>query len=199
MDDLNKNSLVITKLIQETQRGTIIWESSTDKTGITLPFDGEVIDKIYISTLNDVRFRIFRFRFKEFDSDLVNFYFESSIRLEIIDNDGFSEWEFPSDNSLNDLYEAVRYKVADVNKLIDNILGIFIIKAEYKTNKKSVDISRQLTEKILNNELHIIVTNEIAGDPDPGMVKSLKIKYYYQGKLYEQEIKEGQRLDIPLF
>ncbi len=198
MDEANKNGMVITKLIQETQRGTIIWQPKKDQK-IILPFDGEVIGKVYLTQYKGTNFRMFRFRYKDFESDLLTYYYDSAIRLEILDENGDLDWDFPSDNSLNDLYETVRYKVAGVNKLIDNILGLEIIKAEYRTNKKSIDVTKKLSSRIQNNELHVVISNEIAGDPDSGTPKTLKIKYYYEGQLYEMEIREGEKLDIPLF
>lgn len=196
MDEVNKNRLVITKLIQETQRGSITWQAIIDE-NIVLPYEGEVIDKVYLTEYKGTRFRIFRFRYKDFESDLMNFSYSSAIRLEILDKNDNLDWDFPTDNSLDDLYETIRYKVADVNRLFDDILGLEIIKAEYRTNKKSCDITNILKSKIENNELHILASNDIAGDPDYGTVKTLKIKYYYLGKLFEKEIKENQMLDIP--
>lgn len=196
MLEINKNRLVITKLIQETQKGNIAWESNAN-VEITLPHEGEVVDKVYFGSYKDKNFRIYRYRYREYTEEFDTLYWTSSIKLEILDEDDHPEWEFPSDNSLNDLYEAVRYKVADVASLIDDILGLEIIKAEYGSNRKSIDITSKLNEKIEDSELHIKVSNNIAGDPDPNVVKTLKIKYLYQGKTYEKEIKENLNLDIP--
>jgi len=196
MNELDKNRLLMTKLIQETQKDTLIWHSSSDK-NIVLSFDGEIVDKIYTTTFKGTRFRLFRFKYKDYDSSLVSYFYQSAVRLDIIDYNDNAEWSFPLDNSLNDLYETVRFKVSNVDNIIDDLLGIEIIKAEYLTSKKSIDVTKRLNDLIVNNELHIVVSNEIAGDPEYGSIKTLKIKYFYKGKFYEKEIKEGQRLDIP--
>ena len=69
---------------------------------------------------------MFRYRYKDYSAHFFTngpVYWKSAVKLEIVDSNHRSEWEFPSDNSLDDLYETVRYKVADVNNLIDDILG----------------------------------------------------------------------------
>jgi hypothetical protein len=196
MNETDKNRLVITKLIQETQKDTIIWNSFPDKR-ITLPHDGEIIDKVYTSIFKGKHFRLFRYRHKDYSSDFDTLYWSSSIKLEITDKDGFSEWEFPYDNSLNDLYEAVRYKVSGFNEFINELLGLEIIKAVYGSNRKSIDITFQLSELIENDKLKFTVNNTIAGDPDIGVVKILKIKYSVNGVVYDKEFKEDQEVNIP--
>ena len=188
MNEIDKNKLAITKLIQETQKELIQWFSYYKK-DISLPHDGEVVGKIYITKYKNRNFRLFRYKYKDYSSDFETFYWESEVKLEIVDDKGDSEWEFPIDNSLHDLYEAVRYKVADINTLIDEILGIQIVKAIYGTSKKAVDVTNELINKIENEELHIIASNDIAGDPDPGILKVLKITYRIKGKTFFKEVK----------
>lgn len=199
MNEIDKNRLVITKLIQETQRGSILWDSYVDDE-IKLSDEGEVIGKIYSTEYKSRNFRMFKYKYKEYSGGMftpAKESWHSDVKLEILDNFNYPEWEFPSDNSLNDLYETVRYKDADVKSLIDDILGFEIIKATYESVKKSIDVTVQLRNKIVNNELKIIVSNEIGGDPDPGTIKVLKIKYEFKGTQVEKSFDEGQDVKLP--
>jgi hypothetical protein len=196
MSETNKYRLLITKLMQETQRDNVKWRSEANQ-NIKLPFEAEVIDKIYLTNYKGTNFRMFKFKYKQILLPQQTYSWYPAVRLEIVDYNENAEWSFPVDNVLNDLYEIVRYKTANIGALIDNILGIDIIKAEYGTNKKSLDITKQLTTSIHNNELHVLVSNDIAGDPDEGTPKFLKVKYSYQGKIFEKEIPEGTTFNIP--
>jgi|GEM_PF-1907632 len=199
MNEIDKNRLVITKLIQETQKGSIIWNSYVDEE-IKLIDEGEVIDKVYTTEYKNRKFRMFRYKYKEYGGGFLGpdkDYWRSDVKLEILDKFDYPEWEFPSDNSLNDLYETVRYKVANVKSLFDDILGLEIIKATYETSKKNIDITVQLRALIANNELTVIASNEIGGDPDPGTPKTLKIKYEFKGDTKEKIFNEGQVIKLP--
>jgi hypothetical protein len=196
MSEINKNSLVITRLIQETQKGNIIWES-IDDFDIVLPHEGEIVDKIYSGSFKNKKFRIYRYRYRTYTEEFDHLYWSSSIKLEILDDHDYPDWEFPSDNSLNDLYESVRYKVANIGGLIDDILGLEILSAKYGTKNKFIDITSSLNDKINNDRLLIKVSNAIAGDPDPNVPKTLRVTFLHQGKSYKVEVKENSFLDIP--
>ena len=199
MSEIDKKTLVITKLIQETQRGSIFWDSFITDT-IKLSNEGEIIGKVYLTEYKNIKFRLYRYTFKEIKGGFFETYSErqlSDVKLEILDQYGDLDWEFPSDNSLEDLYEAVRYKVANVKGLFDEILGLEIINATYESSTKSLDITIKIKELVVKNELRVIVSNNIAGDPDPGNVKILRIKYEINGSTKEKTYNEGQEVKIP--
>jgi hypothetical protein len=73
-----------------------------------------------------------------------------------------------------------------------------IIKAEYGTEKEREDVTGKLIKLIKNNKLEIIVSNEILGvHPDPGIRKSLYIKYKFNGEIIEYKCRERDRVVIP--
>lgn len=72
-----------------------------------------------------------------------------------------------------------------------------ILKATYYTDKKSLDITRELNESISDDKLKIILTNEIAGDPDVGTRKKAKIIYKINGEKKEKEYQERDFIDLP--
>jgi len=53
-----------------------------------------------------------------------NYEWSQRIRLELLDNDGHSDFEFEYLNSMNDLYDIVREQTSNVSDFIDNILGL---------------------------------------------------------------------------
>jgi hypothetical protein len=61
----------------------------------------------------------------------------------------------------------------------------------------SVDVTEQLKTKISSNRLVVDATNDIAGDPEYGVVKKLKVKYRFAGDIAEKEVQEGQTIILP--
>ncbi len=191
-----KYRLVIIKLIQETQKGKMNWAAHSIK-NIMLPTEGDVIDNVYVAKYLDKKMRIFRYSYKSYSEDFDTFYITSSVKLQLLGLNDIPDWEFPYDNTLDDLYDTVRFKVAGVKNFIDEVLGLEIIKAEYGTARNKVDITNELSDLITDGRLKIVISNSIGGDPEKGAKKSCKIKYSHQGEIIEKEIPEGNFLDIP--
>ena len=86
-------------------------------------------------------------------------------------------------------------KIADF-KEADTSLRV--IDAQYGANGSYVDISSQLSSKIINNTLNIRITNDLAPrDPAPGVAKELKVKYSFSGEEKEITVKEKENLNLP--
>lgn len=75
--------------------------------------------------------------------------------------------------------------------------GIEIISALYGSNDKFVDVKEKISSLIKNNKLDLKVSNDIDGDPVPGVQKELKIKYKIKGQSFERVVKEGLQLLLP--
>jgi hypothetical protein len=73
-----------------------------------------------------------------------------------------------------------------------------ILSAIYKTNTKEVDVTQVVRKMVSNNKLTIKASNELAGDPDPGILKTLVINYRLGGKPNEVIVNEGASISIPL-
>ena len=58
-------------------------------------------------------------------------------------------------------------------------------------------MTEQLRSKISGNRLVIDATNDIAGDPEYGVVKKLKVKFHISGEVSEKEVDEGQTIMLP--
>jgi len=76
-------------------------------------------------------------------------------------------------------------------------LRLEILKAEYWTPKKRLDVTEELRKMIINNKLKTIASNKIKGDPDYGTVKRLSIKYKLDGIKITKEYKERDEVIIP--
>jgi hypothetical protein len=72
-----------------------------------------------------------------------------------------------------------------------------IIEAVYRTHKHSMDVTHKLNQRISNNTLDIVASNAIAGDPHPGFVKDLVIKYKVNGKEHTRTFPEKAKVVLP--
>lgn len=71
-----------------------------------------------------------------------------------------------------------------------------IIEAKYYTDENSIDITRELNESIEDDELKIVLSNNIAGDPHHGTQKKGLVKYKINGFEDTKEYEEGNMIDI---
>jgi len=78
-----------------------------------------------------------------------------------------------------------------------NRKGLKIVKAIYASNRNSFNITRELNNAIQGDKLLIILSNNIAGDPDYGVTKTGTVKYRYNGKIEEKKYREGEVISLP--
>jgi len=72
-----------------------------------------------------------------------------------------------------------------------------VTKAIYGTDSAETDVTDVLRNMIYKNHINIIASNLLGGDPHPGILKKLYVKYEYDGIEKEITINEGQPLNIP--
>lgn len=72
-----------------------------------------------------------------------------------------------------------------------------IVNATYGTDQKYVDVTEQLRRKVINDQLITRVTNEIGGDPHPGIVKQLIIEYEFDSVASKLTFQEGDEISLP--
>jgi len=73
-----------------------------------------------------------------------------------------------------------------------------IIEAIYGTENNAVDVTRELTSQIKGDNIDTLVVNQLlGGDPDPGVVKTLKVQYMRNGKVFKRKVQEGARIQLP--
>jgi len=76
-------------------------------------------------------------------------------------------------------------------------LELKIIDAKYYTDSISIDVTTKLQSLVKNNTLETIANNDLIGDPHPGFVKKLTVKYLLGILNYEQTLIEGELLRLP--
>lgn len=72
-----------------------------------------------------------------------------------------------------------------------------ILSATYGSGNTFIDITNQLNDAVEDNKLKIVMSNNIAGDPTPGIRKKGKIRYEYANKESEIEYAESDTIDLP--
>jgi hypothetical protein len=125
----------ITKIIKLTQENKMKWESSSpDNERIIKDDDSYAMGSVYKSNYKEKHLRIYKRRFKVNEPNYATSvsgldifgtkkypYWDVTIILEITDYQGNSLWKFPYASSLEDLFSAIEYQVADVKGFLDNI------------------------------------------------------------------------------
>lgn len=74
---------------------------------------------------------------------------------------------------------------------------LIITRALYYTKQHSIDVTDAIRKRVMNNTLNIMASNDIAGDPQVGVVKTLAVDYVLDGVERRAEAVEGKRLLIP--
>ena len=72
-----------------------------------------------------------------------------------------------------------------------------ILHATYGKNESQIDITNELNNSVNSNSLNIVLSNNIAGDPCPGIPKIGKIQYQYNGKILQRDYVEGEVIILP--
>lgn len=206
MNQINKNVLVVTKLIEETKNGVIKWDSMAGG-DVVLPGESMVVDLVYTTRYRNKYMRLFKYKTRiPYDPNMRVIvgrvqpdHWQTNVRLEFTDY-AFSNslWTFPEISSISDLYNTVRYNTADVRIFFDQLFNDLVIyEAKYGANDSFIDVAAQLTEKIVDDKVSIIVNNLLGGDPLVGIAKKIIIKYSFKGEFFEKTFAEGQELILP--
>lgn len=101
---------------------------------------------------------------------------------------------------VDELYEFVRRQALDVDSVLDQIMRprtLVITSARYGLRDHRVHVTQQLNAAIVNDKLHVLVGNQLAGDPVPNSPKDLVIEYKYKDQTFNRVVKEGDTLDLP--
>ena len=85
----------------------------------------------------------------------------------------------------------------DDKKIVSEESPLEILKAEYWTQKKRLDVTEELRKKITTNKLEVIASNDIKGDPEFGTGKKLTVEYRFDGITVTKEFTEGEKIVIP--
>ncbi len=114
------SSKIITKLNRDTKEGTIKWEVNRNKPS-SLSGSEILTDNVYTCKVIDKQFRLFKYQSKYYYDEGL-YEWSDNFRLEFVDAWGNSEWAFPDDRAIYDLYETVRFKTSNIENFIDKFL-----------------------------------------------------------------------------
>lgn len=112
---------VIVKLNRDTKEDKIKWEV-THTIPSSLAGTEKLIDNIYVAKVSTKKVRLYKYEYKHFYEEEIFFWLEA-FRLEFIDLYEKTEWEFPRDNAVEDLYDSVRYKTSNVEDFFKDYLA----------------------------------------------------------------------------
>ncbi len=124
------------------------------------------------------------------------------VTLVLVDNAGqelvsVNQYDIPP---VDELYEFVRRQALDVDSVLDQIMrprNLVITAARYGFRDHRVDVTKQLNDAIVNDKLHVLVGNQLAGDPSPNTPKDIVIEYRFKNQTLNKTAKEGDTLDLP--
>lgn len=132
MNENNKDkaSLVVSKILRETQEGSIKWSIFyNNKSDIQSDDDTFVIGNVYVTHIDTKDFRIYRFKLKIetspfYTTNKEELKWRHCYRLELYNSTtGRSEWIFPNTNAIYDLYEVVCTQVSGINDFLSKYLN----------------------------------------------------------------------------
>lgn len=74
---------------------------------------------------------------------------------------------------------------------------LIILQAKYGSPVKNIDVTNKLNELVSQSKLITIASNDLAGDPHKGIVKSLNIKYKHNDLIITKEFRENEQVELP--
>lgn len=116
----NREERFVSKLIQDTKKGELEWTDESNNV-LTLPSDERPISKVYTTEIAGKIIRLYEYQIKHY-TDEYEYDWVERIKLELIDKDGATLFEFGYDYSLYKLFNAVR----KLNSGIDDLMKGFL-------------------------------------------------------------------------
>jgi hypothetical protein len=116
----NLEERFVSKLIKDTKNGEVVWTDDPNK-NIVLPSNERAANKIYTTTVLNKRFRIYEFQVKNY-TDEDQWDWIERVKLEVIDAEGLSLYEFSYDFSLSKLFSAVRKASSGIDDIMKEYL-----------------------------------------------------------------------------
>ena len=122
-ESVDKITALLIKLNQLTSLEQIKWEKQ-DAPKPLLRGTDDVIPLFFFTRYKYQSFGLYQRRYRLYDGDRDSLYWSETLTLAILDNEGRAIWEIAQYSpALNDLFETVRRKVANVDEIIDDLLG----------------------------------------------------------------------------
>jgi hypothetical protein len=111
----------VAKLNRLTQEGKLRWKLTKVPTSLAV---GSSIPAFFQCDLLGKTIGIYEERYKDYSGETDEWYWASRLVLGLFDAEGRQVWDFPDGLAgLQDLWKAVRYRSADVDKYLDAVLA----------------------------------------------------------------------------
>jgi hypothetical protein len=78
-----------------------------------------------------------------------------------------------------------------------SVSALQIIKAEYWTDNKRMDVTDELQDRVRGDNLKAVASNNLKGDPEFGQTKHLTIEYNFGGVIMTNEFRENDMIVLP--
>ncbi|GAB3467166.1 hypothetical protein GCM10027321_34300 [Massilia terrae] len=119
----DKTTTLIVKLNRLTSLGEINWRVEPPPRTIVRRIDDHI--PVFLRTLyKDRQLGLFQQRYQTYDDERDRFYWSERVVLAILDSNDEVLLEIANNSSaLNDLFDTVRRKVADVDSIIDDLIS----------------------------------------------------------------------------
>ncbi|WKN43798.1 hypothetical protein [Tunicatimonas pelagia] len=130
MFDREKAGKAVVKLIKETIDDRLKWSVVSQKLNMLESKVGLVVGRVYTTAYRENSFRLYQYQPVQHEYSYVSFTTkkrkqEVIIRLELLESTSEEAlWTFPPDTvGLSDLYNTVRLKTTNIDKILDDILA----------------------------------------------------------------------------
>jgi hypothetical protein len=117
----NKMDATVAKINRLTKEGKIEWHVLS-KAPSSLASTEELIDFVYTAEVSGSLFRLYKYEYRVY-TDIDEWDMSQSYKLEIIDKNDNSLWEFPRGNNIKDLYDTIRFKTSKAEDFFDKFLN----------------------------------------------------------------------------
>lgn len=116
----NLEERFISKLIRDTKKGDLKWDKN-DRISLILPDSEKVVSKVYVTEIDEKKFRIYEFQFKSY-KNIEDWDWVERVRLELFDTDGITLFKFNYDYSLYKLFNSIRKSNSGIDDLMKGFL-----------------------------------------------------------------------------
>ncbi len=119
MNEENKISKKLSQINRYTKERGIFWETLIHYPNLGLSSNEELVGKIYQTEFEGRKLRLFKIN-RKVQTDEFEFNWIPAFKLEILDHNDSSDWEFPDHRGIWDLYDSVRYQVSNIDSFLSS-------------------------------------------------------------------------------
>jgi len=112
----------ILKLNRETAEGKILWDVNK-RTPSSLNAGEELQGNTFLAAVMEKSFRLYKLQQRAYHGYDEGWDVVDSYRLEMVDSSRNTEWIFPDDSAIADLYQTVLFQTSGAQSFFDSFLS----------------------------------------------------------------------------